>query len=284
MGYQGGNRYGRGANYRGDHDERYRQRDYRDDWSRRSPPQGYDYDDRGFFDRAGDEVRSWFGDEEAERRREYDDYYNRRYGDPRDQSSRLGFTSSGYRPGRGYGPYREQSDGFAQSDVAWNRSYDGPTEAGYGYDSNYQSWRDERLAELDRDYAEYQRENRQRFDNEFGTWRNRRTTQRQSLGQAQEHMDVVGSDGAHVGTVDKIAGDRIILTKGDRDAGGRHHSIPSRWIDRVEGQTVVLEKTADQAKEEWRLEEERQALFGGDRDRQADSYGTRVRTRYSTYR
>ena len=28
--------------------------------------------DRGFFDRAGDEVRSWFGDEEAERRREAD--------------------------------------------------------------------------------------------------------------------------------------------------------------------------------------------------------------------
>ena len=29
-------------------------------------------DDRGFFERAGDEVRSWFGDEEAERRRERD--------------------------------------------------------------------------------------------------------------------------------------------------------------------------------------------------------------------
>ena len=29
-------------------------------------------DDRGFFDRAGDELRSWFGDEEAERRREAD--------------------------------------------------------------------------------------------------------------------------------------------------------------------------------------------------------------------
>lgn len=29
-------------------------------------------EDRGFFERAGDEVRSWFGDEEAERRREQD--------------------------------------------------------------------------------------------------------------------------------------------------------------------------------------------------------------------
>ncbi len=34
---------------------------------------------RGFFRRAGDEVRSWFGDEEAERRRDMDEYeYERR--------------------------------------------------------------------------------------------------------------------------------------------------------------------------------------------------------------
>jgi hypothetical protein len=41
----------------------------------RGAPQGYDQDDRGFFARAGDEVRSWFGDEEAERRREFDGRY-----------------------------------------------------------------------------------------------------------------------------------------------------------------------------------------------------------------
>src|SRR5947209_10961149 len=29
-------------------------------------------DDRGFFERAGDEVASWFGDEDAERRRRED--------------------------------------------------------------------------------------------------------------------------------------------------------------------------------------------------------------------
>ena len=34
---------------------------------------GYGRRDRGFFDRAGDEVRSWFGDEEAERRRRDDE-------------------------------------------------------------------------------------------------------------------------------------------------------------------------------------------------------------------
>ena len=29
--------------------------------------------ERGFFDRAGDEISSWFGDDEAERRREMDE-------------------------------------------------------------------------------------------------------------------------------------------------------------------------------------------------------------------
>ncbi len=43
-----------------------RSQDYRRDDSRGST------EDRGFFERAGDEVRSWFGDDEAERRREED--------------------------------------------------------------------------------------------------------------------------------------------------------------------------------------------------------------------
>ncbi|WP_146038783.1 BON domain-containing protein, partial [Paracoccus sp. SY] len=53
----------------------YGDRDYGDrDYGRR----GYDHgnyrgsDDRGFFERAGDEVASWFGDEDAQRRRERD--------------------------------------------------------------------------------------------------------------------------------------------------------------------------------------------------------------------
>ena len=37
-----------------------------------SPYERQQQDDRGFFDRAGDEIASWFGDEDAERRREMD--------------------------------------------------------------------------------------------------------------------------------------------------------------------------------------------------------------------
>jgi osmotically-inducible protein OsmY len=43
---------------------------------------GYRRDDRGLIDRAGDEVRSWFGDDDAERRRQMDDR-DRYYGSGR---------------------------------------------------------------------------------------------------------------------------------------------------------------------------------------------------------
>lgn len=42
------------------------------------PPRQYDRDDRDFFDRAGDEVMSWFGDDDAARRRKMDHRENHR--------------------------------------------------------------------------------------------------------------------------------------------------------------------------------------------------------------
>lgn len=284
MGYQSGRRYGEDRYSTGwDRGDRYQaQRDWRDDRASRygargqfggpdlrRPPADYDYEDRGFFDRAGDEIRSWFGDEEAERRREYDEYYNRPYGDPRDQSSRLGYASaarSDYLPGRGYAPYTNERSGFGSEDHGYrNRAFGPQQDYGAHRDSNYHSWRQQRIDELDRDYAEYQRENRDRFNSEFGTWRTRRGEQRQAVQQVKEHQEVVGSDGEHVGTVDKLRGDRIILTKSDQDAGGVHHSIPSSWIKSVDATRVTLEKTAEQAQTAWRTEREQNALFG-DRD------------------
>jgi hypothetical protein len=61
-----------------------------------------------------------------------------------------------------------------------------------------------------------------------------------------EHMEVVGSDGMHVGTVDHLEGvDRIKLTKDDsRD--GKHHYIPTDWVDHVD-RHVHLNRPADEA-------------------------------------
>lgn len=197
-----------------------RNRGYRQDWREReargsrydSRPQrqhgmndrDYDYEDRGFVARAGDEMASWFGDDEAARRRELDRRYDERHG--------------------------QASDAF------------------------YSKWRQDRISELDRDYDEYRREHADRFHQEFQGWRTDRQGQRDSLSRVAEHMEVVGSDGTHIGTVDKVRGDRIILTKNDRDADGRHHSIPSRWIQTVDDK-VMLRKTAEEAQAHWRDEE-----------------------------
>ena len=35
------------------------------------------------------------------------------------------------------------------------------------------------------------------------------------LSGIKEHMDVIGADGVHIGTVDKVEGGRIKLTKSD---------------------------------------------------------------------
>ena len=45
----------------------------------------------------------------------------------------------------------------------------------------------------------------------------------------KEHMEVVGSDGVHVGTVDHMEGaDQVQLTKGDEEADDEHTSSRSR--------------------------------------------------------
>src|SRR3546814_6077592 len=90
-------------------------------------------------------------------------------------------------------------------------------------------------------------------------------------------MDVIGSDGEHVGKVDKVAGDRIILTKSDPDSHGTHHSIPSRWIDRVEDK-VILEKTANEAHEEWRNEERRKSMSPGDENQRSEEHKSELQS------
>ncbi len=66
----------------------------------------------------------------------------------------------------------------------------------------------------------------------------------------REHMDVIGADGVHVGTVDKIDGERIKLTKADSGMGGHeghHHYISRGLVAEVEGDKVRLSANADVA-------------------------------------
>lgn len=51
--------------------------------------------------------------------------------------------------------------------------------------------------------------------------------------QIKEHVEIKGSDGQHVGTVDRVEGQRIKLTKSDQAAGGRHHYIELDMVDAI---------------------------------------------------
>lgn len=67
-----------------------------------------------------------------------------------------------------------------------------------------------------------------------------------------EHMEVVGSDGGHVGRVDHVMGDEIELTKLDLGSGLKHHMIPMSWVDHIDDDTVCLNLTKDAAKDGWK--------------------------------
>ena len=284
-------------------------------------------EDRGFFERAGEEVRSWFGNDDPERRdrdrhwdrersygsrdrsdygggyygsdinRSDDDYprgdygqdasYSRRqaYGRPADTWGGSGF--GGYETGgrrfdridagstgtQGVHPMSSAAAGGAYgagygvgsygSAYGGARSDYGRGQSGDIHDRNYSEWRQRQMQQLDRDYDEYRREHQSRFEQEFAGWREKRQGQRQSLREVTEHMEVIGSDGEHIGTVDKVRGDRIILTKSDPSAGGHHHSIPCSWIDRVD-EKVMVNKSATEAMAAWRDEERNRALFERD--------------------
>ena len=71
------------------------------------------------------------------------------------------------------------------------------------------------------------------------------------------HMEVIGADGVHIGTVDRVVGGRIKLAKADSGEGrhkGHHHLIELGFVADVEGQKVRLSANAAVAVT---LEEER---------------------------
>ena len=66
----------------------------------------------------------------------------------------------------------------------------------------------------------------------------------------KEHMEVIGADGVHVGTVDRVVGRRIKLTREDSGLGrhkGHHHFIDLGLVAEVEGKKVRLSANGDVA-------------------------------------
>jgi osmotically-inducible protein OsmY len=147
--YDRGRRY-RGESYYGgyysgpDREREWRDSERRGEYGRRRG------DDRGFFERAGDEVRSWFGDEEAQRRRMRDEREEARgWGGPsrswggREEDADRGWARQwGYVEGRGRGSSGQQDwqyrDIGGYREPEWSSGYQrymGPSwtrESGYG--------------------------------------------------------------------------------------------------------------------------------------------------------
>ena len=68
----------------------------------------------------------------------------------------------------------------------------------------------------------------------------------------KEHMEVLSSDGQHIGTVDYLEGSSDIkLTKSDPKSGGQHHLIPLAWVDHVD-QHVHLNRSSQDVQMRWR--------------------------------
>jgi hypothetical protein len=244
-------------------------------------------DDRGFFERAGDEVASWFRDDEAEARRRsdagrFDDEGGRRPRSDEELSQfdrQPRFRDEGYRrpyTGRFFG-----RGGFGGDDRfdrggppdRWSqdrwtpdrqRDFAGTASAAGGiHDPHYSEWRRRQLDELDRDYDDYRRENQSRFESDFASWRTARLGKRQLLGQVREQMSVVGSDEEQVGTVDHVRSDRIILTKSDSE-DSKHHALSCSLVDRVEGDRVILDRPAAEVKQRFESDDRDRGFFRDD--------------------
>jgi hypothetical protein len=67
---------------------------------------------------------------------------------------------------------------------------------------------------------------------------------------AQGDGSMKGIPGVHVGTVDYVEGDKIVLTKNDAP-DNMHHAFSLSLVEKVEGNTVFLSCDQDTLEEEW---------------------------------
>ena len=62
----------------------------------------------------------------------------------------------------------------------------------------------------------------------------------------KEHMEIVGSDGEHVGTVDHVDGETIKIFNND-SSYHENHTLPFDLVDRVEDNRIYLNVPKAQA-------------------------------------
>ena len=70
----------------------------------------------------------------------------------------------------------------------------------------------------------------------------------------REDMEVVGSDGRHVGEIDHFRDGQLKLKRQDSEAtDGQHHYIPGEWVSQVDSNAnrVMLTLDKDEATSRW---------------------------------
>jgi hypothetical protein len=87
---------------------------------------------------------------------------------------------------------------------------------------------------------------------EFGVLHGQRRFPMINASEIREHADVVGADGLHVGTVDRVEGGRIKLTRNENDPGhqNHHHFISLSNVEAIEGGRIKLSVQGKDAIEE----------------------------------
>jgi hypothetical protein len=66
------------------------------------------------------------------------------------------------------------------------------------------------------------------------------------VSQIKEQMEVKGSDGKHIGTVDGVEGTRVRLA-----SGGMYHYIDIAVVDKVEEGAICLTQSAEETTRTW---------------------------------
>jgi hypothetical protein len=67
----------------------------------------------------------------------------------------------------------------------------------------------------------------------------------------RDGLEIVGSDGVHVGTVDGLSGTLLKLKKSDPASGGTHHYLDIGLVAAIEGETIRLLVPAAEAQQRW---------------------------------
>jgi hypothetical protein len=67
--------------------------------------------------------------------------------------------------------------------------------------------------------------------------------------QIKPDMPVVCSDDGQFATIDHMEGTDTLKLKKDKD--GEHHYIPLNWVTSTEGDKVKVDRSGDQAMQEW---------------------------------